>query len=87
MRITAMPMMPISVQLVLARPLALLCAAPATDLRTSDVRSDVRFGTAQGAATQAIWAKRVRVTAPTTGMGHVGFAGVVPGSLTWSPPI
>ncbi len=71
--------------------LTLLCATPATDLRTYDVRSDVRFGTAQGAAAQAIsaifWAKRVRVTAPTTGMGHVGFAGFVPGSWTWSPPI
>ncbi|WP_147381285.1 hypothetical protein [Nocardioides immobilis] len=66
--------------------LTLLCATPATDLRTYDVRSDVRFGTAQGAA-QSIWAKRVRVTAPTTGMGHVGFAaGTVPGSWTWSPP-
>ena len=75
------------------RTLALLCATPATDLRTYDVRSDVRFGTAQGAAAQSIWAKRVRVTAPTTGMGHVGTAqiafgaGTVPGSRTWSPPI
>ncbi len=66
---------------------ALLCATPATDLRTYDVRSDVRFGTAQGAAARAIWAKRVRVTA-TPVMGHVGFgAGTVPGSRTWSPPI
>ena len=72
-----------------APKLALLCATPVADLRTYDVRSDVRFGTAQGAAAQGIWAKRVRVTAPTTGMGHVdGFsAGTVPGSLTWSPPI
>ncbi len=69
-----------------ARALALPCATPATDLRTYDVRSDVRFGTAQGAAAQAIWAKRVRVTA-TPVMGHVGFAGTVPGSRTWSPPI
>ena len=65
--------------------LALLCATPATDLRTYDVRSDVR------SAQQAlIWAKRVRVTATTTGMGHavVAFgAGIVPGSRTWSPPI
>lgn len=71
-----------------ALALALTCATPATDLRTSDVRSDVRFGTAQGAAVQSIWAKRVRVTATTTGMGHVGFAAAyVPGSRTWSPPI
>ena len=71
------------------RTLALLCATPATDLRTYDVRSDVRFGTAQGAAAQSIWAKRVRVTAPTTGMGHVDAfgGGTVPGSSTWSPPI
>ena len=71
-------------------PLALLCATPATDLRTYDVRSDVRFGTAQGAAALAIgadfWQMRVRVTA-TPVMGHVGFAGTVPGSRTWSPPI
>ena len=74
---------------------ALPCATPATDLRTYDVRSDVRFGTAQGAAAQSLWAKRVRVraTAPSTGMGHVGTAhivfgaGTVPGSPTWSPPI
>jgi hypothetical protein len=71
---------------------ALLCATPATDLRTLDVRSDVRFGTAQGAAAQSVWAKRIRVTAPTTGMGLVGFAHIVlgatvPGSRTWSPPI
>lgn len=79
MRITAAPQS--------VRTLALLCATPATDLRTYDVRSDVRFGTAQGAAAQANWTKRVRTSAPTTGMGHVGFAGVVPGSLTWSPPI
>jgi len=69
--------------------LALLCATPATDLRTYDVRSDVRSGSAPQAA---LWAKRVRVTATTTGMGHVGNAiafgaGTVPGSLTWSPPI
>ncbi|WP_183098013.1 hypothetical protein [Nocardioides pelophilus] len=84
MRIAAAPHMPISAQLALA----LTCATPATDLRTSDVRSDVRFGTAQGAAVQSIWAKRVRVTATTTGMGHVGFAAAyVPGSRTWSPPI
>ena len=74
------------------RALALPCATPAADLRTYDVRSDVRFGTAQGAAAQAIWAKRVRVTATTTGMGHVGtehmvFGATVPGSRTWSPPI
>ena len=74
------------------RTRALLCATPATDLRTYDVRSDVRFGTAQGAAAQSLWAKRVRVTAPTTGMGHVGtahivFGATVPGSRTWSPPI
>lgn len=79
--------MPISGQL------ALPCATPATDLRTLDVRSGVRFDTAQGAAAQAIWAKRVRVSAPTTGMGHVDTAhlsfgaGTVPGSSTWSPPI
>ena len=62
---------------------ALLCATPATDLRTSDVRSIVRVGDV------ALQGKRVPVTAPTTGMGHVdGFsAGAVPGSLTWSPPI
>ena len=65
--------------------LALLCATPATDLRTYSVRTDVRSAAVQQAA---IWAKRVRVTAPTTGMGHVGFvAGYVPGSRTWSPPI
>jgi hypothetical protein len=81
MRITAAPQ---SVR----STLALLCATPAADLRTLDVRNDVRFGTAQGAAAQSIWAKRVRVTAPTNGMGHVGFvAGTVPGSWTWSPPI
>ena len=88
MRITAAPKS--------ARALALPCATPATDLRTYDVRSDVRFGTAQGAATQAIaadfWQKRIRVTATTTGMGHVGtehpvFGATVPGSRTWSPPI
>jgi hypothetical protein len=73
--------------------LALLCATPAADLRTYDVRSDVRFGTAQGAATQSVRARRVRMSAPTTGMGHVGTAqiafgaGTVPGSQTWSPPI
>jgi hypothetical protein len=83
---------PAMTALAFARPLALLCATPATDLRTSDVRSDVRFGTAQGAATQAIWAKRVRVTATTTVMGHVGtehivLGAYVPGSTTWSPPI
>jgi hypothetical protein len=33
------------------------------------------------------WGTRVRVTAPTNGMGHVGVAGYVPGSRTWSPPI
>jgi hypothetical protein len=76
---------------------ALLCATPATDLRTYDVRSDVRFGTAQGAAAQSngdiSGQKRVRVTATTPGMGHVGTAqivfgaGTVPGSRTWSPPI
>ena len=67
--------------------LALLCATPATDLRTYDVRSDVRFGAVQKSA---LWATRVRVTATTTGMGHavVAFgAGIVPGSRTWSPPI
>lgn len=64
--------------------LAFLCATPATDLRTSRVRSDVRFGIAPTAGI----AQRVRVTAATTGMGHVGFAaGYVPGSRTWSPPI
>jgi hypothetical protein len=68
--------------------LALLCATPATDLRTNDVRSNVRSGKATVADQAAIWATRVRVTAPTTGMGHVGFvAGTVPGSRTWSPPI
>lgn len=68
--------------------LALLCATPATDLRTSRVRSDVRLGLLWG-QTSAIQGKRVRVTAGTTGMGHVvAFgAGYVPGSLTWSPPI
>lgn len=74
-----------------ARALALLCATPAADLRTYDVWSNVRFGTAPGAAAQAIAAKRVRVTAPITGMGLVGTthmfgAGTVPGSPTWSPP-
>jgi hypothetical protein len=65
--------------------LALLCATPATDLRTNDVRSYVRSGSAPKAA---IVANRVRVTATTTGMGHVGFgAGYVPGYLSWSPPI
>ncbi|WP_146207231.1 hypothetical protein [Nocardioides silvaticus] len=66
--------------------LALLCATPATDLRTYSVRTDVRSAAVQQAA---IWAKRVRVTAPTTGMGHVDAfgAGTVPGSSTWSPPI
>jgi len=71
--------------------LALLCATPATDLRTYDVRSDVRSGSAPQAA---LWAKRVRVTAQTTGMGHViataldfSATGTVPGSWTWSPPI
>ncbi len=55
--------------------LALLCATPATDLRT------------------AIQGQRMRVTATTTGMGHIGFghtvfgADYVPGSPTWSPPI
>jgi hypothetical protein len=71
--------------------LALLCATPATDLRTSRVRSDVRVDLAIGETT-AIQGKRMRVTAPTTGMGHGGnghivFAGYVPGSWTWSPPI
>jgi hypothetical protein len=66
--------------------LALLCATPATDLRTNDVRSNVRSG--QVPADKAIGANRVRVTATTTGMGHVGFgAGYVPGYLSWSPPI
>ena len=71
---------------------ALLCATPATDLRTSSVRSDVRLGLAIGETT-AVQGKCMRVTAPTTGMGHVGFghivlgAGYVPGSRTWSPPI
>ena len=66
--------------------LALLCATPATDLRTYSVRTDVRSAAVQQAA---IWAKRVRVTAPTTGMGHVDAfgGGTVPGSSTWSPPI
>lgn len=65
---------------------ALLCATPATDIRTSDVRIDVRPAPVQKAA---LWAKRVRATAPTTGMGHVVVfgAGTVPGSLSWSPPI
>jgi hypothetical protein len=68
--------------------LALLCATPATDLRTNDVRSIVRSGSAPVAVKAAIWANRVRVTATTTGMGHVGFgAGYVPGYLSWSPPI
>jgi len=68
--------------------LTLLCASPATDLRTSRVRGDVRVDLAWGEAT-AIQGKRVRVTAPTAGMGHVvAFgAGYVPGSWTWSPPI
>ncbi len=60
-----------------ARALAYTCATPAAVLGAD------------------FWAQRVRVrvTAPTTGMGHVGtkhiaFAtGTVPGSLTWSPPI
>ena len=82
-----------------AMPSALtpLCASPATDLRTSRVRGDVRVDLAWREAT-AIQGKRVRVTAPTTGMGHVGTvhilfghtlfgAGYVPGSWTWSPPI
>ncbi len=69
--------------------LALLCATPATDLRTTDVRSDVRSGKAPVADQAALWATRVRVTAPNTGMGHViAFGGgTVPGSWTWSPPI
>jgi hypothetical protein len=62
------------------------CATPATDLRTSRVRGDVRVDLAWSEAT-AIQGKRVRMTATTTGMGHVGTAGYVPGSLTWSPPI
>jgi len=68
------------------------CATPATDLRTSSVRGDVRVDLAWSEAT-AIQGKRVRVTATTTGMGHVGSerifsgAGYVPGSWTWSPPI
>jgi hypothetical protein len=49
------------------------CATPATDLAWSEAT--------------AIQGKRVRMTATTTGMGHVGTAGYVPGSLTWSPPI
>lgn len=70
------------------RALALLCATPATDLRTSDVRIDVRTGDVAPMAVQTAWAKRVRVFAPTTGMGHVGFAaGYARGSQTWSPPI
>ena len=66
--------------------LALLCATPATDSRTSDVRGDVRLAAVQK---DALWANRVRVTAPTTGMGHVSAfgGGTVPGSQTWSPPI
>jgi len=71
--------------------LALLCATPATDLRTTDVRSNVRSGKAPVADQDictVFWGDRVRVTATTTGMGHAGFAaGYVPGSLTWSPPI
>jgi hypothetical protein len=88
MRITAAPKS--------ALALALTCATPATDLRTTDVRSNVRSGKAP-VADQAIcavfWGDRVRVTAPTTGMGHVGTghivfgADYVPGSRTWSPPI
>lgn len=70
--------------------LALPCATQAADLRTYDVRTDVRSGKAPVAG-QAIasdfWGNRVRVTAPTNGMGHVGFAGIVPGPRTWSPPI
>ena len=72
------------------RTLALLCATPATDLRTSDVRIAVRTGAvAADALGTDFWGKRVRVTAPTTGMGHVGmaFAGYSRGSQTWSPPI
>lgn len=68
------------------RALALLCATPVTDLRTSDVRIDVRTGDVaiQAPAPQA---KRVRELAATTGMGHVGFTGYTRGSSTWSPPI
>jgi hypothetical protein len=67
------------------RALTLACATPAADLRTLDVRIDVRRAVT---ATPAVQGKRIRVSAPTTGMGHVGFsAGYVPGSMTWSPPI
>ena len=72
------PVMPIFEQL--------LCATPATDLRTSRVRGDVRVDLAWSEAT-AIQGTCVRMTATTTGMGHVGTAGYVPGSPTWSPPI
>jgi hypothetical protein len=70
------------------RTLALLCATPATDLRTYDVRIDVRTGDVAVAAVAA-QGTRVRVTAPTTGMGHIGtdFAAKSRGSQTWSPPI
>jgi hypothetical protein len=74
------------------RQSALLCATPAADLRTSRVRGDVCLGLGWAQAS-AIQGKRVRTTAPTTGMGHVGTAsiffgaGTVPGFSTWSPPI
>ncbi|KAA1421013.1 hypothetical protein F0U44_01380 [Nocardioides humilatus] len=69
------------------RALALLCATPTTDLRTSDVRIDVRTGDV-AQTVKTVEGKRVRVFAPTAGMGHVDFAaGYAWGSQTWSPPI
>jgi hypothetical protein len=65
-----------------SRALAHACATPTTDSRTLRVRGDVR----PAAAGVAVSAQRIRVTAATTGMGQLGFAGYVPGSLAWSPP-
>lgn len=70
------------------RALVLPCATRTADLRTDDVRSNVRVDVPATAAIAEIKRERIAVpTVRTTGMGHVGFAGYVPGSLAWSPPI
>ena len=68
-----------------SRALVLACATSA-DLRTNDVRTVARVALLPGAGVSIAATMRDRATTGTTRMGHVGFAGYVPGSLAWSPP-
>jgi len=70
-----------------SRALTLACATSATDARTADVRLVARALVVQGSSVSIPATKRDRATTGTPLMGHVGFAGYVPGSIAWSPPI